>query len=126
MSPISFSDKFALLTLKGSQNLIGKSSLSVVVDNIKPFDLLSALYVPCFKSRSVPRVLFISLMLQNDYSSQAKFLFSDENLRIPDLLTLLKLSGHDTIYLMPFSFVTTELEENPYCLVVHPNCCSSS
>ena len=54
MSPISFSDKFLLLSLKGSQKLIGKSSLGVVVDNIK-------------------------------------FLFSDENLRIPDLLTLLSL-----------------------------------
>ena len=34
----------------------------------------------------VPYVLFISLMLQNDYSFEAKFLSSDENLRIPDLL----------------------------------------
>ena len=51
MSPISFSDKFVLLSLKGSQNLIGKSSLGVVVDNIKPIDLLSALYVPFMKSR---------------------------------------------------------------------------
>ena len=39
MSPISFSDKFVLLSLKGSQNLIGKSSLGVVVDNIKLIDL---------------------------------------------------------------------------------------
>ena len=51
MSPISFSDKFVPLSLKGSQNLIGKSSLSVVVDNIKLIDLFSALYVPCFRSR---------------------------------------------------------------------------
>ena len=33
MSPVSFSDKCVLLSLKGSQNLIGKSSLGVVVDN---------------------------------------------------------------------------------------------
>ena len=91
MSPISFSDKFVLLSLKGSQNLIGKSSLGVVVDNIKLIDLFSALYVSCIKSRYVPYVLFISLMLQNDYSFKAKFLFFDENLRIPDLLTLLSL-----------------------------------
>ena len=51
MSPISFSDKFVLLSLKGSQNLIGKSSLGVIVDNIKLIDLFSALYVPCIKSR---------------------------------------------------------------------------
>ena len=38
MSPISFSDKFVLLSLKGSQNLIDKSSLGVVVDNIKLID----------------------------------------------------------------------------------------
>ena len=37
MSPIS--DKFVLLSLKGSQNLIGKSSLGVVIDNIKLIDL---------------------------------------------------------------------------------------
>ena len=51
MFPISFSDKFVLLSLKGSQNLIGKSSLGVVIDNIKLIDLFSALYVPCIKSR---------------------------------------------------------------------------
>ena len=51
MSPISFSDKFVLLSLKGSQNLIGKSSLGVVVDNIKLIVLFSALSVPCIKSR---------------------------------------------------------------------------
>ena len=51
MSPISFSDKFVLLSLKGSQNLIGKSSLGVVLYNIKLNDLFSALYVPCIKSR---------------------------------------------------------------------------
>ena len=54
MSPISFSNKFVLLSLKGSQNLIGKSSLGVIqliVDNIKLIDLFSALYVPCIKRR---------------------------------------------------------------------------
>ena len=51
MSPISFSDKFVLLSLKGSQNLIGKSSLGVVVDNIELIDLFSARYVPCIKSK---------------------------------------------------------------------------
>ena len=51
MSPISFSDKFVLLSLKGSQNLIGTFNLGVVVDNIKLIDLFSALYVPCIKSR---------------------------------------------------------------------------
>ena len=51
MSQISISDKFVLLRLKGSQNLIGQSSLGVVVDNIKLIDLFSALYVPCIKSR---------------------------------------------------------------------------
>ena len=39
MSPISFSDKFVLLSLKGSQSVIGKSSLGVVVDNTKLIDL---------------------------------------------------------------------------------------
>ena len=43
MSTISFSDKFVQLSLKGSQSLIGKSSLGVVVDNIKLIDLFSAL-----------------------------------------------------------------------------------
>ena len=53
MSPISFSDKFVLLSLKGYQNLISKSRsiLGVVVDNTKLIDLFSALYVPCIKSR---------------------------------------------------------------------------
>ena len=51
MTPISFSDKFVLLSLKCSQKLIGKSSLGVVVDNIKLIDLFKALYVPCIKSR---------------------------------------------------------------------------
>ena len=51
MSPISFLDNFVLLSLKGSQNLVGKSSSGVVVDNIKLIDLFSALYVPCIKSR---------------------------------------------------------------------------
>ena len=36
--PFPFSDKFVLLSLKGSQNLIGKSSFGVVVDNIKLID----------------------------------------------------------------------------------------
>ena len=39
MSPISFSNMFVLFSLKGSQNLIGKSSLGVIVDNIKLIDL---------------------------------------------------------------------------------------
>ena len=43
------------------------------------------------KADKVPYVLFISLMLHDDYSSEAKFLFFDKNLRIPDLLTLLSL-----------------------------------
>ena len=51
MSLVSFSDKFVLLSLKGSQNLIDKSSLGVVVDNVKLIDLFSALSVPCIKSR---------------------------------------------------------------------------
>ena len=51
VSPISFSDKFVLLGLKGSQNLIGKSSLGVVVHNIELIDLFSALCVPCTKIR---------------------------------------------------------------------------
>ena len=51
MSPISFSDKFVQLSLKRSPSLIGKSSLGVVVDNIKLIDLFSALYTPCIKSR---------------------------------------------------------------------------
>ena len=51
MSPISFSNKFVLLSLKGSQNLIGQSSLGVTIDNIKLIDLFSALYVPCIKRR---------------------------------------------------------------------------
>ena len=51
MSPISFSNKFVLLGLKGSENLIVKSSLGVIVDNIKLIDLFSALYVPCIKRR---------------------------------------------------------------------------
>ena len=50
MSPTSFSDKFVLLRLKGSQNLISKSSLGVIVDNTKLIDLFSALYVPYIKS----------------------------------------------------------------------------
>ena len=51
MPPISFSDKFMLLSLKGSENLLGKSSLGVVIDNTKLIDLFAALYVPCIKSR---------------------------------------------------------------------------
>ena len=43
------------------------------------------------KADKVPYVLFISLILQNDYSFEGKFLFSADNLRIPDLLTLLSL-----------------------------------
>ena len=50
MSQISFSDKFVLLSLKGSQTLIDKSSLGVIVDTIKLIDLFSALYVPYIKS----------------------------------------------------------------------------
>ena len=99
---------------KGSQNLIDKSSLGVVVDNIKLIDLFSALYVPCIKSRLVPYVLFISFMLHDDYSSETKFLFFDKNLRIPDLLTLLslcfgKIRGLDFVTLTSLSLSRVSL-----------------
>ena len=60
------------------------------------------------KADNVPYVLFISLMLQKDSSFQAKFLFSDENLRFSDLLTLLSLcfgtkSGLDFVTLTSLS-----------------------
>ena len=45
------SNKFVLLSLKGSQNLIGKSSLGVFVDDTKIIELFSALHVPCINSR---------------------------------------------------------------------------
>ena len=48
---------------------MGKSSLGVVVDNIKLIDLFSALYLSLvWRADKVPYVLFISLMLHDDYS----------------------------------------------------------
>ena len=66
MSPISFSDKFVLLSLKGSQNLIGKSSVGVVIDNIFLTYFQHFMSIVSKADRS-HYVLFISLMLQNDY-----------------------------------------------------------
>ena len=60
MSPISFSNKFVLLSLKGSQNLIGKSSLGVIVDNIKLIDLFSALKCPLYQTQIGP-ICFIHI-----------------------------------------------------------------
>ena len=91
MSPISFSDQFMLLGLSGSQFLICRSSLGVDVDNTKPYDLFSTLYAPCIKTDNVLYDLHMFLMLQYNSTFETKFLCSDENLRIPNLLTLLSL-----------------------------------
>ena len=95
MSPISFSDQFILFGLNGSQYLISMSGLGVDVDNTKPCKLFSELYPPCIKADKVPYVLFMFLMLQYDSSFEAKFRFSDEDLRILDLVPLQSLFDQD-------------------------------
>ena len=97
MSSISFSDQFMLLGLRGSQYLIGRSSLDVDVNNTKPCDLFSALYTPCIKADKAPCIF---LMLSYNTSFEAKVLSSHENLRIPKQLTLLCLFWYET-WLIP-------------------------
>ena len=68
------------------------------------------------KADKVPYVLFISLILQNDYSFEAKFLFSADNLRIPDLLTLLSLcfGTRHSLDLVPLTFHVSSLRQLKY------------
>ena len=60
MSPISFSDKFVLLSLKGSQNLIGKSSLGVLVDNTELIDFFFSILCPLYQKQIGP-ICFIHI-----------------------------------------------------------------